>query len=97
MWLVGAFAQSRNSTTSILALGFCPETEPREGRGKDFDVILKVDCNSYFSGSLTSGLSFFHRGRGFWAGGQGTRGPACQEERKKGPGKITCVSVLAFI
>lgn len=58
MRLAGAFAQSRNPTTSILVLGFCPETEPREGRGKDFDAILKLDCNSYFRGSLTSGLSF---------------------------------------
>lgn len=40
MGLVGAFAQTTTSIASILSLGFCPETEPREGRGKGFDGIL---------------------------------------------------------
>ena len=51
MQLVGAFAQCTDSTTSMLSHGFYPETEPREGQGKDFDGIRNpiVSCFSVSS------------------------------------------------
>lgn len=75
--MVRAFAQGRNSTTSIFSLGFCPEAEPQESRRKDFDMILKLDC-ILLQCKLHCGLSVFPGAHGLSAGGQDTLWPYLQ-------------------